>query len=211
MKSSVAIGTAMRAAGEGASTVEVGLGRPRDERIDTQVVAAVLHALRGGGYRAVTIDGIARRVRRARTSLYRRWPSKRHLVAYAVVSALGDNPARDRGTLRADLEAAVHTLLRALAGPLAQALPGLVADMAEDARLATLIREQVLATRRRSMREAFARARQRGEVRADLDVEVILDLFTGPFYYRALFGHAPLSPHMGRAIVDCVLRVVAPG
>jgi hypothetical protein len=49
------------------------------------------------GYRAVTWDGIARKVRRARTSLYRRWPSKRHLVAYAVLSELGASPAADTG------------------------------------------------------------------------------------------------------------------
>ena len=45
--------------------------------------------------RAVTIDGIARKVKRARTSIYRRWPSKRHLVAYAVLSEMGDNPAAE--------------------------------------------------------------------------------------------------------------------
>lgn len=208
MKSSAARATTSRRGG-GSGALEGSLGRPRDERIDSQVVGAVLQALRGGGYRAVTIDGIARRVRRARTSLYRRWPSKRHLVAYAVVSELGENPAGDSGTLRADLEAAVETLLRAFAGPLAQALPGLVADMAQDVRLAALIREQVLAARRRSMREAFARALARGEIRTDLDIEVILDLLTGPFYYRVLFGHAPLSARMAREVVECVLRVVA--
>jgi AcrR family transcriptional regulator len=126
------------------------------------VVAAVLSVLRTRGYRAVTIEGIARTVRRARTSLYRRWPSKRHLVAYAVVSEMGASPAADTGALRGDLETAVGTLLRAFAGPLKQALPGLVADMAHDAELAEAIRKEVLAARRHSMREAFVRAVARG-------------------------------------------------
>jgi AcrR family transcriptional regulator len=185
------------------------LGRPRDERIDEDVVAAVLDELRAGGYRAVTIDGIARRVGAARTSLYRRWPSKRHLVAYAVVSAMGDNPAADTGVLRGDLEAAVRTLLNAFAGPLGQALAGLVADMAQDPELAGSIRQEVLAARRKSMREAFARAKARGEVRDDLDIELVLDMLTGPFYYRTLFGHAPISRRMTRDVVDYVLRVVS--
>jgi AcrR family transcriptional regulator len=184
------------------------MGRPRDQRIDREVVASVLAALREGGYRAVTIDGIARKVRRARTSLYRRWPSKRHLVAYAVVSEMGDNPAADTGTLREDLEAAVHTLLNAFAGPLGRALAGLVADMAQDVELARVIRTEVLARRRKSMREAFARARARGEIRDDLDIDLVLDMLTGPFYYRALFGHAPISRRTTRDVVDYVLRVV---
>jgi AcrR family transcriptional regulator len=186
------------------------LGRPRDSRIDSEVVAAVLSTLKLGGYRAVTIDGIARHVGRARSSLYRRWPSKRHLVAYAVVSELGENPATDTGSIRGDLEAAVGTLLRAFRGPLGRALAGLVADMAQDAALAFTIRRHVLAPRRRSMRAALDRAQLRGEAREDLDVELVLDMLTGPFYFRTLFGHVPMSLKTTREVVDYVLRAIRP-
>jgi AcrR family transcriptional regulator len=185
------------------------LGRPRDESIDTEVVAAVLQLLRKRGYGAVTIASVARKVHTARTNLYRRWPSKRHLVAYAVVSEMGAKPAADTGELRADLEAAVQTLLRAFAGPLGQALPGLVADMAQDPELAAIIREEVLAARRESMREAFKRAEARGEVRKGFEIELLLDMLTGPFYYRALFGHAPITAHMTRDVVTYITRIVA--
>ncbi|HUI58996.1 MAG TPA: TetR/AcrR family transcriptional regulator [Steroidobacteraceae bacterium] len=184
-------------------------GRPRDEQIDSEVVAAVLGVLRTSGYRSVTIEKIARDVGRARTSLYRRWPSKRHLVAYAVISELGDNPAPDTGDLRRDLVSAVKTLWAAFRGPLGQALGGLVGEMAQDPELAALIREDVLAARRRSMRAAFARALDRGEVRDDLDIELVLDMLTGPFYYRALFKHAAITRRTTSEVVDCVLRVVA--
>lgn len=191
--------------------VEQGPGRPRNRGIDREVVAAVLEALRSRGYRAVTIEGIARKVKRARTSLYRRWPSKSHLVAYAVLSELGERPAADTGVLRRDLEAAVGTLLRAFSGPLGRALAGLVADMAEDAELAYTLRREVLATRRKSMREAFARAHARGETREDLNIELVLDMLTGPFYYRTLFGHASVSRRMTRDVVGYVLRIVQHG
>lgn len=169
----------------------------------------MLKTLRQGGYRAVTLEGIARRVKRARTSLYRRWPSKRHLVAYSVLSEMGARPAADTGTLRGDLRAVVGTLQRAFAGPLRPALPGLLADMAHDAELADIIRREVLETRRRSMRTAFARAAARGEARADLELELLLDMLTGPFYYRALFGHAPISRRMAYDVVEYVLRVAS--
>jgi AcrR family transcriptional regulator len=185
-------------------------GRPRDERIDTQVVSAVLNTLRTGGYQAVTIEGIARRVRRARTSLYRRWPSKRQLVAYAVVSELGASPAADTGTLQGDLQAAVTTLLHGFSGPLRNALPGLVADMTHDAKLADTIKHEVLAARRRSMREALARALARQEIRADLDTELLLDMLTAPFYFRTLFRHAAVSRAMTQQVVEYVLRITAP-
>lgn len=187
---------------------EQGSGRPRDESIDTEVVSAVLHVLRDSGYGAVTIHGIARRAKRARTSIYRRWPSKRHLVAYAVVSEMGDNPAADTGSLRGDLRAAVETLLNAFAGPLGQALPGLVGDMAQDEELAETIRAEVLASRRKSMREAFARAKAREEIRRDLDIELVLDMLTGPFYFRTLFRHVLVTRKTTRDVVDYVLRAV---
>jgi AcrR family transcriptional regulator len=184
------------------------LGRPRDERIDAEVVSAVLDVLKSGGYRAVTIAAIAQRTKRGRSSIYRRWPSKRHLVAYSVVSEMGATPAADTGDLEGDLNAVVETLLRAFAGPLRQALPGLVADMASDPELGEAIRKEVLAIRRRSMRQALARAMARGEIRTDFDVELILDMLTGPFYYRALFGHARISRRMAQEAVKYVLRAL---
>jgi len=170
----------------------------------------VLNALKRRGYRSVTIEGIARQVGRARSSLYRRWPSKRHLVAYAVVSEMGDNPAANTGHIRGDLEAAVGTLLRAFVGPLGQALAGLASDMAQDPALASIIRQEVLAPRRKSMREALERAQIRGEIRRDCDVELVLDMLTGPFYFRTLFGHVPITRETARLVVEYVLRVVQP-
>jgi AcrR family transcriptional regulator len=184
-------------------------GRPRNENIDRQVVAAVLHVLRTRGYKAVTMVGIARRVKRARASIYRRWPSKPHLVADCILSTMGASPAPDTGVLRNDLRAAVGTLQRAFSGPLKHALPGLVADMAHDRELAQAVRRQVLAPRRKSMRDALERARIRGEARADLDFELVLDLLAGPFYFRTLFGHARADRRTTRDVVDYVLKIVA--
>ena len=185
-------------------------GRPKNPHIETEVVGAVLEALRVSGYRGVTIERIARQVKRARTSLYRRWPSKRHLVADAVVAELGAEPAPDTGSLRKDLRAAVGTLLTAFGGTLGKALPGLVADMALDPALARMIREKVLTARRRSIRAAFERAIARGESTRGHDLEVLIDMLTAPFYFRALFGHLRSSPAMVDTIVDHVLSIVRP-
>jgi len=183
-------------------------GRPKNECIDVEVVAAVLKQLRARGYRGVTIEGVARQVKRARTSVYRRWPSKRHLVADAVVAELGAEPAPDTGSLRKDLRAAVGTLLTGFAGPLGKALPGLVADMALDPVLARMIREKVLVARRRSIRAAFERGMARGESDRGFDIEVLIDMLTGPFYFRALFGHLPATPAMVNTIVDYTMAIV---
>ena len=44
----------------------------------------------------------------------------------------------------------------------------------------------------------------------DLDVELLLDMLTGPFYFRTLFGHVSISQKNTGQIVDCILRVIKP-
>jgi AcrR family transcriptional regulator len=185
------------------------LGRPKDSRIDQDVVRAVLHALETRGYRHVTIERIAKTVKRARTSLYRRWPSKRHLVAFAVVSTMEAEPAPDSGSVRQDLICAVDTLRHAFAGPLGRALPGLLADMAHDRTLAGIFREEVLLRRRTSIRKALTRGIARGEIRGDVDMEVFIDLLTAPVYFRELFRHARISRSFIESVVDYALRSAA--
>jgi AcrR family transcriptional regulator len=156
----------------------------------------------------VTIVGIARKAKRARASIYRRWPSKPYLVADCLLRTMGASPAPDTGALRGDLRAAVGTLQRAFSGPLRQALPGLVADMAHDPELARAVRRQVLVPRRQSMRAALERARARGETRRTMDMELLLDLLAGPFYFRTLFGHGRVDRRLTRDVVEHVLTIV---
>ena len=82
--------------------------------------------------------------------------------------------------------------------------------MAQDPALATIIRQKVLAPRRKSMREALERAQMRGEMRRDCNVELLLDMLTGPFYFRTLFGHVPITRETARLVVEYILRVVQP-
>jgi AcrR family transcriptional regulator len=181
------------------------LGRPIDTSIDRAVVNAVLDELVRVGYRAITMEGIARESRRGRASLYRRWPSKRHLVAYAVMSELGANPSPNTGSLRTDLTRTVETLVRGFRGALAPALAGLVGEMSDDVILARTIRKEVLAKRRRSIRAACERGIARGEMRADTNLDLFMDMLTAPFYFRALFGHVKLSSAMIETVVDTLL------
>jgi AcrR family transcriptional regulator len=182
------------------------LGRPVDASIERAVVDTVLLELRRTGYRSITMEGIARKIGCARASLYRRWPSKRHLVAYAVVTELGANPSPDTGSLRRDLMGAVRTLITGFQGALGPALAGLIGEMADDPALARTIRKEVLAKRRRSIRAAFRRGIKRGEIRSDVNIELLMDMLTAPFYFRTLFGHVKLRSAMIEAVVDTVLR-----
>ena len=59
-------------------------GRPRREGADEEILAVTLEMLREKGYRELTVDAVAERAGVAKTTVYRRWPSKGDLVAAAI-------------------------------------------------------------------------------------------------------------------------------
>lgn len=61
-----------------------GRGRPRREGADDQILGVALEMLREHGYGALTVDAVAERAGVAKTTVYRRWPSKSALIAAAV-------------------------------------------------------------------------------------------------------------------------------
>ena len=50
----------------------------------------------------------------------------------------------------------------------------------------------------------------RGELPADTDVELALDLLYGPVYHRFLQGHLPITVDFVEAVIDAVLRGLLP-
>jgi AcrR family transcriptional regulator len=61
-----------------------GRGRPRREGADEEILRVALDLLREQGYRAFSLDTIVQRTGIAKTTIYRRWPSKGALIAAAL-------------------------------------------------------------------------------------------------------------------------------
>ena len=62
----------------------VDFGRPRDPRIDGAVLRATVELLSETGYPGLLVSAIAERAGTSKPAIYRRWPSKAHLVHEAV-------------------------------------------------------------------------------------------------------------------------------
>jgi AcrR family transcriptional regulator len=69
-----------------------GRGRPRREGADDQILGVALEMLRETGYAALTVDAVAERAGVAKTTVYRRWPSKSALIAAAVEPLQSEDP-----------------------------------------------------------------------------------------------------------------------
>ncbi|MEU7019993.1 TetR/AcrR family transcriptional regulator [Streptomyces sp. NPDC046203] len=181
-------------------------GRKKDPEIDRAVLRATLELLEETGYAATSISAVASHVGVYRPAIYRRWPSKQHLVAAAVASALGSEPTPDTGDVRADLLTSIGTLVDAFTSTgVSRVLPALVADLSQQPDLQRDFMDSVFLPRRASTARRLRAAAERGEIRGDFDLEFILDALAAPLYYRALFGHGPLTRAVAEQSVDLVL------
>src|SRR5262249_19597962 len=125
------------------------MARTRDAAIDRSVLAATAQLLAEGGYSSLSVERVAARAGVAKTTIYRRWPSKAELVFAAAIHPpeRGDPP--DTGTLAGDLRHVAWYIVEALATRAAvEALPGLMSDMAHHPDLAGAIRGRFLAAER---------------------------------------------------------------
>lgn len=168
--------------------------RPRvtGDRED-DILDATVAVLSEVGYDRLTMDQVAAQARASKATLYRRWESKAELVLDAVVRAKelpSDDPA-DTGTLRGDLMADT-------CGPngWAEDLPmsvlaGLLTAVNADPHLRALWQERFLGPRLARNRTIFERARARGEIADDVDIDLLGTLLPSTCSFRALvMGHA---------------------
>src|SRR5262245_35317422 len=183
-------------------------GRPRSAEVDQAILEAAVELFAEGGLDGLTVEGVAARANVGKATIYRRYPGKIDLVVAACRSFAvdGTDAAPDTGTTRGDLRALVDWLIALLTTtPLGRALPMLVADRARVPELAEAHRA-IVAEKRAVHREALQRGIDRGDLRADADLEVLIDSYVGPIFYRFLISDAPLDDVFADELVEHTLR-----
>jgi AcrR family transcriptional regulator len=159
-------------------TVEI--GRPRDPRIDGAVLRATVELLGQTGYAALSVDAIARHAATSKPAIYRRWPSKAHLVHEAVFPIGEATELPDTGSLAGDVREMVRRTVAVLTTPAARAgLPGLVGEMAADLTLHAALLERFGEILSGGLTERLDAAAARGEVRADVTAADLSEAMAG--------------------------------
>ena len=90
-------------------------------------------------------------------------------------------------------------------------MPRLLGETANDPELHAIFYDNLVAPRRILMREILERAVARGEIRDDVDIELMIDLFAGPVIYRLLITRGDLTqlPALDEQL-DALLNGLAP-
>jgi len=186
--------------------------RPRVEGDrEQQILDAALEVLAEVGYDRLTMDAVAQRAKASKATLYRRWNSKATLVVEALARTKSTPATPDTGDLRTDLVTAFCGMGGLTDHDTTATFGAVITAVSTDPEFAAEFRRQVVAPKAQLSYTVFERARDRGQVRDDLDLHIIAPALAGIVLHRVfLLGEQPDAALIERAIDQIILPACRP-
>jgi AcrR family transcriptional regulator len=178
---------------------------PRSERVRQQVLETTIDLVIEVGVERASIDEIASRSGVAKSTIYRHVPSKQVLVVEAVHTCVHIPSLTDTGSLRDDLISCFAGMTKAsYEGRLGDMMLSVMDAGQRDPELGRLMRAQT-DQKRRFATTVIERAVAHGDLRADVDVELMVTMLSGPLVYTKLVRRQRITEEFVAAVVDTVL------
>jgi AcrR family transcriptional regulator len=186
--------------------------RPRVEGDrEQEILDAALEVLAEVGYDRLTMDAVAHRAKASKATLYRRWNSKATLVVDALARMKITPEAPDTGDLRSDLVATFCGHGGLDDHDTTSTFGAVVTAVSTDPEFAAEFRRQVVEPKSRVSRTVFERARDRGDLREDVDLDLVVPALAGIILHRVfVLGEQPEPALIERAIDQIILPAVTP-
>lgn len=170
------------------------------------IIKSTLRLLAKVGYASLTIEGVTAGAGVGKATVYRWWPSKAALVAEALASTLVIDDPPETGDFRGDLIAAVEvTMANYLRPHEGLLISALAADIADDPALLESFRDTFIRPRRDVVAALISRGVEDGQLPADVDPELVMDMWAGALLYRGLFKLDPVDDDLAEQLVDAAL------
>ena len=184
-------------------------GRPRDPQIDVAIRKATIAVLDRAGYGGFTLEEVARAAGTTKPAIYRRWGNRQRLMLDALGGRLGEIEPPDTGCTLCDLDECLKLFVGAFRRLPPDVLGPLWADCAGDGELRAAFMTALFDPPRSAVRETLERAHAGGNLREDVDLDLVVDLVGSLVHYRALFGHASTSDEEIERAVEALLQGIA--
>jgi AcrR family transcriptional regulator len=184
--------------------------RPRIEGDrELEILEATLQVLAEVGYDRLTMDAVATKAKASKATLYRRWTNKVSLVIEALQHTKGPHDIPDTGTLRGDLQQ-VFCGVGGLSDPTSVAMfASVLTAISRDEGFAEAFRRDVVGPKIAVSRQLWERARDRGELRADIDLDLIEPALAGIVLHRVfVMGEIP-DPDVITRVIDQIILPAA--
>jgi AcrR family transcriptional regulator len=177
------------------------------------VLQTVRRLLMSEGSADLTYERVAREAGVSKTTLYKWWPSRGALALDGYFHAVEDTLAfADTGDIRADLLSQLRAFASVTTGTTGgRVLLELIGQAQTDEDLSLALRALYSSERRRLAGERLGAAQEAGQIRADVDVQVLVDQLWGAVYHRLLIPDEPVDEAFVVALVANVLDGVGGG
>ncbi|MCW7943710.1 TetR family transcriptional regulator [Streptomyces hygroscopicus] len=188
-------------------------GRPRSEAVERAIIEGVMRLIEDGVPLAdLSIERIARTAGVGKATIYRRWSNKEDLFVDVMRAAEPEDPELPGTSMREDLVLLLESLRqRGLASRSTAILHNVYAQMKSSPKIWAAYHATVVAPRRRLGIEVLRRGQEKGELRQDVDLDLMNDILVGPMLVRTLLRHdARLDEGLAEQIVDTVLEGLRP-
>lgn len=187
-----------------------GRGRPRSPETRAKILKAAYEMLNEVGFMDLTIEGVAARAEVGKPTIYRRWKTKAALAMDAFLEAVTPEIAfPDTGLVQNDFREQMQKIVKLMNSPRGEVLANVIGCGQADEELIAAFRENWLTPRREDAKRIFQRGVERGELRADVDVEIAIDALYSPLFYRLLLKHQSLTKNFVNELVDVVMKGIA--
>jgi AcrR family transcriptional regulator len=186
-------------------------GRPRSEQARQAILRTTLKILGKNGFSDFKIEEVAAHASVGKATVYRWWPNKGALIADAFASSTTRKLRfPDTGSVYADMSQQMRQLIKVFRSRRGRIVSAILAAGQSDKDLIEAFRERFLWPRRREAYATLRRGIERGELRKDLDPDLLLDSLYGPIYMRFLIQHDRLTPEFVDRLCELVLDGVRP-
>ena len=188
-------------------------GRPRSEAVERSITEGVLKLLEDGVPLAeLSIERIARTAGVGKAAIYRRWSGKEELFVDIVRAAEPPDPALPGTSVRDDVVALLEqTRQRGLMTRSSVLLHNVIAQMKSSPKIWDAYHANVIEPRRRKQYAILRRGQESGELRTDIDIDVMNDMVFGPMLVRAVMRpDADLPEGLAEQIADVALTGLRP-
>ncbi|WP_329283777.1 TetR/AcrR family transcriptional regulator [Streptomyces sp. NBC_00691] len=184
--------------------------RRRGPVLERAILEAALEQLGSVGWNGLTMEGVAVGAQTGKAAVYRRWPSKEDLVADALQAGLPAlDEAPDLGSVREELYELCRRVRDVMYSRPGFALRAVLHECDAEAaeRFHGLIVTGVVEPSARLFREVLRRGIERGEVRADANNDLVLDVVPAMMMYRSKVCASEWPDH---EIADLIDRIMVP-
>jgi AcrR family transcriptional regulator len=185
-----------------------GRGRRPVTEVRGEILEAAAELLFAEGMGGFTIEKVANLSGASKMTIYKWWPSKGALALDGYFHQVAPELAfADTGDIEADLRTQLHGFARVIRDtPAGRVIAELIGQAQSDPELKAAYLQRYSSPRRAIAVAAIEKAKERGQLRASLDPETVVDQLWGACYHRLLLPDQPLTHEFVDALVDNLFR-----